>query len=330
VGEREYAIRPEAVIWAEYPTDLIVGFTLLIPESPPVAVSNTLREAMKRPLEGPPRRPDRVRMADADLAAEIATDFEGTLDVVVGPTPELDAILKTMEQMLPGDGAELSYFDGGGSVEDVAALFSAAAGLARLKPWSILGGISPIRLDIPDLAIRGAALVVIGDLDESRGVLLFPSREGYEDFLDAAMLVDDGGTPLDVGTSLLSLSFEHAEALPSGMRREAMAHGWPVAGPEAYPLVDHRDSDGVPRVARSTELKLMAICAEVLAAFVERHGERLSLGMRLVLTEKYSAGESEAWLTLPAEGIPGCAPEPGCRMELELRPPARRKRKPKR
>lgn len=93
--------RPEAVIWLELPSGLIIGWTLIDPEKP-ASFTDTLREAMRHPHAGTPRRPARIRVADERLAAEVrsalavTTGLAETTEIVVAPTPEIDELVRLL------------------------------------------------------------------------------------------------------------------------------------------------------------------------------------------------------------------------------------------
>ncbi|MBA3741018.1 MAG: hypothetical protein H0W98_07750, partial [Chloroflexi bacterium] len=64
--------RPQAIIWLELPSDLVIRWTLIDPTKPAPSFADTLRAAMRSPLAGPPRRPARIRVADQALAGEVS------------------------------------------------------------------------------------------------------------------------------------------------------------------------------------------------------------------------------------------------------------------
>ena len=77
---------------------------------------------------------------------------------------------------------------------------------------------------------------------------------------------------MDFGTEWLVLSFEPGADLPPSMRREAEEHAWPVASKAAYPLVERRERDGVPRPLVERDLEIAAACAASLASFFIQRG----------------------------------------------------------
>jgi hypothetical protein len=104
--------------------------------------------------------------------------------------------------------------------------------LYRLAPWKTVGDDRVLRVDIPAFGVHGGCLSVIGELGESLGFVFFPSLASYEAFVAAG---EPRGERLDFGTTTLSLTFEVGADVAPERRREIAAHGWPVAGPKAYP-----------------------------------------------------------------------------------------------
>src|SRR5205085_5949675 len=141
-------------------------------------LAETLRTAMKKPLVGKPRRPSFVRVADAVLAGELR-EAHVDIDIAVAPTPEIDELLASMQA---GIGAPNFVDDGRIAPALIGELFRAAAPLCRLAPWKFVHDV--IRVDIPKLGVEGACAFIIGRAGKDRGILLFPSIEGFEVFLD--------------------------------------------------------------------------------------------------------------------------------------------------
>ena len=270
---RDEPYRPEFVVWMELPDQHIVGHAVVMPEDTEGAVARTLRRALTQPAAGSPRQPDVIRVADAAIAAEVRAEVAGAIPVKVAPTPELDELLKHMQAAIPEvEGGEASYFAGGHvSPAAVEKLFTAASSLFAIKPWTVADDTQVLRMDIPALGVDGACLSIIGQLDESRGVLIFTSLDDFEQFLEATEsgAIEHGSSLL--GTELLALTFEAATVLPASMRREAMEHGWAVASADAYPLVERRDLDGAPRPLVERDVEIAAACALSLSAFFAKH-----------------------------------------------------------
>lgn len=273
VRDREEPYRPELVFWMELPEGFVVGQTVVRPEDTAGAVARTLRNAMTQPGVGAPRRPAAIRVADAATAAEVRAEVGREIPVAVAATPELDALIEHMiETLPPPEDDEPSYFAGGHvSAAAIEKLFAASRRLFAAKPWAVADDTQVIMMDIPALGVEEACVSVIGQLGESHGVLIFPSVDDFEAFWDAA---DSGNLEhgrIASSGGWLALNFESATDLPPSMRREAMQHGWPVAGADAYPVVDRRDPDAAPRPLVERDVQIATACALAVADFVADH-----------------------------------------------------------
>jgi hypothetical protein len=258
--------RPEIVFWVEPPEHVVVGMQILGADGPRPSFAETLLEAMRRPLVGTPRRPERVRVGDLALAAELRSTFGDGMPVRIAPTPEIDDVLAHMAASFDAGRDHATYLEGGRiPAAAVAELFQAARLLWNVAPWKTMTDDQVLRVDASGLGIERACLSVIGNLSQDFGFLLFPSFEGYEAFLDTPD--PSTGEPLgDLGTTFLSLNFERAADLPPGMRREVERHRWPVAGARAYPVVQHRERDGIARPLTERDVRIATACASALAA----------------------------------------------------------------
>ena len=316
VRDREEPCRPDIVLWLELPDGLVVGQSMVMPEDADGAVARTLRSALTQPLVGSPRRPDLIRVADTATADEVRAEVAGAIPVDIAPTPELQELLEHMVASMPaGAGNEPSYFASGRvSPAAVEKLFTACAHLFAAKPWAVADETQAIRMDIPALGVDGACVSVIGGLDGCPGVSIFPSVEGLERFLEAAAgLLEDGAIP---GAELLSLIFEPGAELPPSMRREAMEHGWTVAGPDAYPSVVRMEPDGAPRPLVERDIEIAAAAAQSLSALFARHPAVFESDALAPVCESYFDDDREVRLTFPYEAAadfdltPPAGPEP--------------------
>jgi hypothetical protein len=89
---------PELMMWIELPEGLVIGHEVIHPHGPPASFGALLNRTMSSPMVGPPRRPTRIRVSSRQLAAEVRPTALG-IEVVVGPTPELDEPLQVMTEL---------------------------------------------------------------------------------------------------------------------------------------------------------------------------------------------------------------------------------------
>ena len=277
--------RVELNLWFELPDELIIRMEVIDPNKPS-SFGSSLLHAMTQPACGKPRRPARIRVEDAALAAELRS-IAPEIEIVVAPTPELAEIVEQLFSRMPKEDEEASYFeDGRVSAASVESLFRAAFSLYRLAPWNVAHDGQVLRFDIPALAVEGACVSIIGALGESFGILIFPSLAGYEALAQRAKTPMPGKR--DLGTTILALSFEAAADLPSSMRREAAKHGWPVADAFAYPRVEHRERDGVPRPLTERDVQIATACAGALLGFFARHRKVFEGDFTVPISESYT------------------------------------------
>ncbi|MDZ7669457.1 MAG: hypothetical protein U5Q16_08560 [Gammaproteobacteria bacterium] len=173
--------RPLLELWVA--NDYIVHFELHNPNESIAPVSEELRSKLLDPPIG--GRPRRLRLNDAGWADQVRRLLSG-LDVVSGPTPELEAPLDELTSHIMKDNRPASYLEDGLSAEGMAALFTAADAFYRLEPWNDLDDHHLIEVNIPELDVQGGCLSIIGALGESFGMILFASLADYERMLEVA------------------------------------------------------------------------------------------------------------------------------------------------
>ena len=181
-GEEPY--RPDLALWLELPEGHIVGQALVMPEDSEGAVGRALRSALTQPASGLPRQPEVIRIADAAIAAEVRAEVGDAIPVTVAPAPELDAPLEHLIATLPSDAdkARSDFAWGPVSAAAVERLFAAGRLLFAVQPWTVAHDTQVLRMDIPALGVDGACVSVIGELEESRGVLVFSFLDDFEAF----------------------------------------------------------------------------------------------------------------------------------------------------
>jgi hypothetical protein len=268
MGEGE-PYRPETLVWMS-PSGMILGHAVGKPGELIALAAESLRETIARPAIGPPHAPQRIRVASPELAKALRAALE-TIEVVCGPTPELDPVFEAMRERMgesPDDGQ--SWLSEETDPEHVGAFFRAAAALFRAKPWEIVPHDQDVlAVTIESLGIREAALSVVGRLGEVLGFILFFSIEDFEAFLDGADPLEEDEPPRMPRHFVLQ--FERGAEQPASLRKEIAAHGWEVAGPAAYPWVFVNDEELVSRPATPREVSIAeAISLALTQLMMER------------------------------------------------------------
>jgi len=303
IGEGDESYRAGLALWLELPSGLVVGQEVFAPAKSEGAVGRVLMGALERPLAGPPRRPDSLRVDDRATAAEVRAAVGAAIPVTLAPTPELDALLSQMVESMPE--ADQSYLAGGRIPPAVVAkLFAAADILYRTAPWKVASEDQVLRMDIPALGVEGACVSIIGALAESLGILVFPSLAGYEAFRRAAEEPFASGGRRDFGTDWLALDFARGADLPASLRREVASHGWPVAAADAYPWAVRHDRDGAARPLVARDLEIAAACAVSLSTFFLKHRRLFEAAdFEPVCQSYFDEHDLELRFTLPYEAF---------------------------
>ncbi len=273
--------RPTLTLWMEQPTGVIVGQNLTSSHEATGVFASTLMGSMQGPMVGPPRSPGRIRVADAALAEEIRTGFAANIPIVVAPTPELDGAVSELVAAMGGAGEPPGFTAGGASPQAVGRFFRAARVLHGVKPWTTMWDDQVLRVDIPHLGVEGACLSILGAGGEQDGLALFPSLEGYFDFLEAVERLSteppDGG-PRDLGTSFWGITYSWEEETPDSVLDEIDEYGWEVSEPDGYPLVMVSDRRGMPSLPTERDLEILEATSLAMAAFYVRNGGIFTAG----------------------------------------------------
>lgn len=262
-GEGE-PYRPEFLLWMNA-EGAVVGTAMAKPGELLATAGEHLRSTIERPMFGRAQTPARVRVASPELADVLRASLPA-LDVVCAPTPEIDAAISSMREMMDESAkTEQSYLAPDIGEEAVASFFRAAASLFRAKPWEIVpNDQSLFSVTIESLDVREAVMTVIGQMGQSHGLVFFRGIEDFEAYLDAADAVEHGAKPEPRIPPHFALNFERGADLAASLRKEVAKHRWELAAPNAYPWVVAVDEDLVARPATAKELAIVEAIALAL------------------------------------------------------------------
>ncbi len=299
--------RPETLFWMSA-EGAVIGHTSGKPGELVERACASLRSTIEQPMVGGPHAPDRVRVASPELAEALRAG-QPDLEVVCGPTPEIDAVFAAMRERLNEDAeTEQSYFSFDVGPAAVAAFFRAAAALFRAKPWKTVPSDQNIfSVSIEKLGVTDAAMSVIGQMGQSLGLILFSGIDDFEAYLEADDAIEHGEEP--TMPPHFVLNFERGAELTAVLRKEIAEHQWEVAGPDAYPWLVAVDENLVARpptaeevtIAEAIALALPKVLAEKKALLAAWHGGEPVARTLVVATH---AGDVEVSLRVPYERAP--------------------------
>jgi hypothetical protein len=150
----------------------------------------------------------------------------------------------------------------------IAALFDAAAAYARALPWERITYEDLLEADCP--TGNQWTVCVMGNGGVEAGLALYGDPEDIErQFLTN----DPWGAVAELRGPVLSLLFNRWDELPPVMRKEILAAGWTVAGPEFYPALMALNTPGGGVTA--TQLADLRDILRALVSFARKFGAEL-------------------------------------------------------
>jgi hypothetical protein len=253
VGEGE-PFRPEALFWISV-EGRVLGTSLGKPGEVLEMANDSLRETMRRPMWGRPHIPARVRVASPELAAALRAEHR-KIEIVLAPTPELDAVVAALSEHLEGDAdLQQSYLTPEVGPEAVASFFRAAAGLFRAQPWKVVPSDQDLfSITIEGLGLFDAAVSVVGQMGKSHGFVVFSGLHDFEAYLDAVEAIERGEAP--TFPPHFTLNFDGGADLAPTLRKEISTFQWEVAGPNAFPWLAPVDEDLATRPPTAREFAI--------------------------------------------------------------------------
>jgi hypothetical protein len=297
--------RPCVALWIDGANGAILSQQILGRDFEPDALFSTLIEAMEHPMIGPPRKPKRVRVAEAEEGERLKTRLDD-IEVTIAATPEVDeilgAILDSMDSAEESSAPALdqSYFEHG-RLDPTLFLpfFEKAAELYRLAPWTMLEDSDVLAIDAPQLGLSSACLSVLGSLGHNLGFVLFESPQAYRSFVSFFEELEEGTEerstflPIHTGSSSLAVNYSGKDELSETMQREIREHHLSVAGPYAYPVIISLDADSVPRPVSERDVRVATAVLEALCELINKRHRELELPERSPIDETVETSGDE-------------------------------------
>src|SRR5262249_45048988 len=148
--------------------------------------------------------------------------------------------------------------------ERVKSACAAAAYFFEQKPWRRLGYEAAIRVDCAALSGGPWYAVVMGQAGMTFGLTLYDDWD-FLRRLWAGKIPEAKIASLTVATTV---QFVNDAEMPLADLDAAEKHGWPVAGPEAYPWFFRKESGMNMRSPRPEELERLAVGLLAIPRFV--------------------------------------------------------------
>jgi len=211
------------------------------PPSDPVEVAGLLLRGVRAVVDRVGSWPPVVAVRTPALAAALSA-AAGSVParIETGPLPEFDEASRGLFAFL-GPGLEdrplglsspETWKGWGLPAGMIADLFSAAADYYHARPWRTITDETLLQADCPTGHQWTACILGNGGIEF--GLALYQDPEDLE---RQFMATDPHRAMSELRGAVLSLTFGRRDELPKVMRKEILAAGWTVAGPEAYPVL---------------------------------------------------------------------------------------------
>lgn len=273
------------VVHAYDPGAVVLG-TAVPSSAPHEALRAILQQAMRQPMSGPPRRPERVRVSSQAEAAALRDTLAavGIAVEVASPLAILDTFLADAMHMFDGITSDYraSATEAGELLSDAGLreLFQEARKFYREALWDSFDDrdIFAIELRPSQGALRTLYGIIMGSMGEEFGLALYPSLDDlqrlYEvsdDDLDQAEEDPEGAGAVEMSERFLSipslgLTFTPQHDMPPALVQEAKHLKLPLANASAYPLV-LRTGEGHMQLATAADLRDMLTALRAILAW---------------------------------------------------------------
>ncbi len=191
-------------------------------------------DAIYRPLMGEPHRPGIVEVS-SDACQRVLhdrLDAIGVRCVVADNLEQIDDIFRQLGKFLSSGKASPPLVEVPGvRLDDIRGFYDAAAEFYRAAPWRLVPGDTTLQIECRRFSTHTWYAVVMGQSGLVLGLAL------YEDLGMLQRLFTGAGSDEEMSRQATGLSVMYGEAfeIPIADLDAAERHGWPVAGPEAYP-----------------------------------------------------------------------------------------------
>lgn len=291
--------RPYSALWAG---EFIYGQTMLSHSPTHEETLQTLIYAMAHPTMGEPRRPTTVEVDDPDLQEYLSTKLH-LLDVTVQLRDSLDELSEAVEELQRGmgSGGPPGHLSAPGvTPEMVESFFEAAAEFCKHKPWRRLSDYVPVQVHCPSFEKGTVYAVLMGHGGLTDGLAVFETLAAFDRMSELDETEEeDALSQIDE----IVVFFNEETEVPFDDLDAIEEHGWPVAGPKAYPVAMRMAGDENAQRPVPWELDMLEACLLSIPSFVAKHCSKGELRRPAVesVTVKTFHGQRELTLTCPPE-----------------------------
>lgn len=258
-----------------------------------------LTDAMEHPADGPPCRPAEIQVRTDALWQEIEPHLqEIEVDVINhAQLSDLDRLVSQLKEHFGSLTNALGLSDDDKlPPEDIGRLHAAAAEFYRRQPWHFVPMDAPLRVEGTAVGDQPRYCLVMGQSAMTFGLSVYQSLEQIRSMFEGgccggggdAECVDEECSELECGScdvggcrkselnlkplmSSLAVVYGTSDEIPPTDLAAIKRHGWPVAGPEAFPAVYRTTAELTPERPTVADLRLLSACLIAIPGFASRN-----------------------------------------------------------
>lgn len=254
--------RPWSVLVLDKQSRFVMTSEFIHGEPTPEILQEYLLRTMARPGPRDAMRPAAVELSDSDCYDFLKPKL-GELGITCVLKDELPELREFCEELVSSYGApgKCALAEGSGvTVDQMESFYDAAAGYFRRAPWKHVPGEIPIRIQCRDLDMGTWYAIVLGRTGVTLGLAL------YHDWNEVVAMLR-GLRDWDE-VSGFSIMFDEVSIMAPRDLYLLDRKGWPIATPEAYPVVLHLEPRRQPQPPDREELEYIQCCLRIIPDFV--------------------------------------------------------------
>jgi tetratricopeptide (TPR) repeat protein len=277
--------------------DLVLAHEMAEETPPPALLWDTLVQAMQHPAAGTPHRPSELQVR-ADGRWEALRPHLAEIGVTLVVAEELDrwqAVFQGLSDHVGGKPKPGLLDMPGVTPAQVASFYEAAAFFFQSAPWKQVGYEAAIRVECARFQSGPWYAVLMGQSGLTLGLALYDDLKAMRRLWAG----ERGGEDSARQSVATAVTFGEAWDIPVADLEAARRHGWPVARPDAYPSVFHKERGMALRRPLAWELELLEGCLRAVPEFVNRRRQDDPAGEEM--TVPVASGELRLALSWVAE-----------------------------
>jgi tetratricopeptide (TPR) repeat protein len=264
--------RPWVVLVTSRSNDLVLAHQITEAKPTPALLWDVLVGAMQHPAAGEAHRPTDLQVRPGEPWESLRPHVE-EVGVTLTAEERLDhfeTVFADMTEHLGGK-REPGLLDVPGvQPEQVAAFYEAAATFFRRAPWKKVGYEAAIKVECDRFHGGPWYAVLMGQSGLTNGLALYEDLETLRRMFEGGRWRANDDEQNARQTVATSVTFGEEWTVPTADLDAARRYGWPVARPDAWPEVIHKERGLSVRPPLAWELELVEGCLRAVPDFVDR------------------------------------------------------------